>query len=258
MVGCAECGRLTTRGGSSPLITQTTRPRPYCCAHSGKWTGGSRGNEANRWRPCPTTARASPAPELLDYVESRRSGHWHDPANEDARHLRSWFRQQCDASAQRANHRCGLSACVMWDVRLPQTGPRGMRHSMCCRDLDWQVEPERVHPSMQPPWLAVELLTGAALAMAWVRRAGGVLGLRHGEPGRRRSPKSLRAAPGWSCRVAGWWSGDSIACFSCGRVLPVVAEVVLASETTGRAQLGKLATRMAPGIGASGPEARTA
>lgn len=116
--------------------------------------------------------------ELMAYVESRRLWYWHDPANYDARHLRSWLRhsvmprlRERITDVDQRLRDVGRQAAVdraAWDAALDVVP-----------GLDWRVEPEGA--SLDAGTLAaLEPSLGAALAMAWVRRAGGVLGLRHG------------------------------------------------------------------------------
>ena len=173
--------------------------------------------------------------ELLDFVESRGLWYWHDPANEDARHLRSWLRYSVmprlreritdvdqrlrDVGRQAAADRAA------WDAALDVVP-----------GLDWQVEPEG--GSLDAATLArVEPSLGAALAMAWVRRAGGVLGLRHGS---RVLAFAKESESGARLELPSGWVVER----GFDRLLllrprsPVVAEVVLSSETTGELNWG--------------------
>jgi tRNA(Ile)-lysidine synthetase-like protein len=135
---------------------------------------GMRPVEGNLVRPLLGFSRA----DLLAYVESRRLWSWQDPANEDSRHVRSWLRHSIlprlrdripdvdqrlrDVGRQAAADRSA------WDAALD-----------VMPGLDWRAEPEG--SSLDASTLArLESALASALAMAWVRRTGGVLGLRHG------------------------------------------------------------------------------
>jgi tRNA(Ile)-lysidine synthase len=102
--------------------------------------------------------------------------------------------------------------------------------------LDWQIEPEGA--SLDAATLAhVEPSLGTALAMAWVRRAGGVLGLRHGS---RVQSFAKDSESGARLELPSGWVVER----GFDRLLllrprsPVVAEVVLPSETTGELNWG--------------------
>src|SRR4029450_11597539 len=103
--------------------------------------------------------------ELLAYVETRHLWYWHDPANEDARHMRSWLRHSGlprlgevipdvderlgDVGRQAAADRAA------WDAALDVVP-----------GLDWQVEPEGA--SLDAAALArLEPSLGGALARGW-------------------------------------------------------------------------------------------
>jgi tRNA(Ile)-lysidine synthetase-like protein len=173
--------------------------------------------------------------ELMAYVESRGLWYWHDPANEDARHLRSWLRHSVmprlrdritdvdqrlrDVGRQAAADR------TAWDAALDVVPA-----------LDCQVEPEGA--SLDAASLArLEPSLGAALAMAWVRRTGGVLGLRHAS---RVVAFAKRSESGARLELPSGWVVER----GFDRLLllrppsPVVAEVVLPSETTGELNWG--------------------
>jgi tRNA(Ile)-lysidine synthase len=173
--------------------------------------------------------------ELLTYVKSRGLWYWRDPANEDSRHLRSWLRhsvmprlRERITDVDQRLRDVGRQAAVdrsAWDAVLD-----------VIPGLDWRVEPEGA--SLDAGILAgLDPSLGAALAMAWVRRAGGVLGLRHGSrvvafAGESESGARLELPSGWVVERG------------FDRLLllrprsPEVAEVVVPPETAGHLDWG--------------------
>jgi tRNA(Ile)-lysidine synthase len=115
--------------------------------------------------------------ELEDYVAARRLWTWDDPANHDPRHLRSWIRgtvlpllrersPDVDHHLQRVSRLASRQRSA-WDEVLD-----------ALPGLSWQAELDGaslVAAALAdlPPALA------RAVAMAFVRRAGGMLGERH-------------------------------------------------------------------------------
>src|SRR5262245_4581264 len=173
--------------------------------------------------------------ELLAYLESRGLWYWHDPANEDARHLRSWLRhsvlprlRERITDVDQRLRDVGRQAAVdraAWDAVLDVVP-----------GLDWRAEPEGA--SLDASTLAgLESSLGASLAMAWVRRAGGVLGLRHGS---RVVAFARESESGARLELASGWSVER----GFDRLLllrprsPEVAEVVVPQEAAGRLEWG--------------------
>ncbi|HSE65701.1 MAG TPA: tRNA lysidine(34) synthetase TilS, partial [Gemmatimonadales bacterium] len=173
--------------------------------------------------------------ELLGYVESRGLWYWHDPANEDARHLRSWLRhsvmprlKERIADVDQRLRDVGRQAAAdrtAWDAALDVVP-----------GLDSRVEPEGA--SLDAEALArLDPSLGAALAMAWVRRAGGVLGLRHGS---RVVAFARESESGARLELPSGWVVER----GFDRLLllrprsPTVSEVVVPSETAGHLDWG--------------------
>jgi tRNA(Ile)-lysidine synthase len=154
----AETVLLRVLGGSGPAGLAAMRPK-----------------DGVLLRPLLPFRRA----ELVAHVAERRLWSWTDPANTDPRHLRSWLRAAVLPSLERRIpdlHARLLDVAIQagddrraWDGLLDELGP-----------LAWQSS--TAGTSMNAAALAAlpEAL-GRAVAMAFVRRAGGLIGLRHAD-----------------------------------------------------------------------------
>ena len=117
--------------------------------------------------------------ELEQYLAARELWSWDDPANRDPRHLRSWIRgtvlpllrersPDVDRKLVRVS-RLAARQRSAWDAALG-----------ALPGLTWQAEPDG--SSLDATALAdLQPTLARAIAMAFVRRAGGVIGERHAE-----------------------------------------------------------------------------
>jgi tRNA(Ile)-lysidine synthase len=192
---------------------------------------GMKPTDGNIVRPLLGFSRA----ELLAYVESRGLWYWHDPANEDARHLRSWLRHSV---MPRLRERITDVDQRLLDVGRQAGADRAAWDAVLdvVPGLDWRLEPEGA--SLDAGTLArLDPSLGAALTMAWVRRAGGVLGLRHGSrvvafARESESGARLELPRGWVVERG----FDRLLLLRPGS--PIVSAVVVPTETEGRLDWG--------------------
>ena len=115
--------------------------------------------------------------ELLAFALERGLHWWEDAANQDPRHLRSWLRHQV---LPQLRERLPDLDQRLRDVGRQAAGDRAAWDAVLDRlpDLEWRAESGGA--SLAAPGLAaLDDSLGAAVAMAWVRRAGGLIGPGH-------------------------------------------------------------------------------